>query len=89
MHTQESLTGLTSSQLTVAEPSTASPHATLKQQPLRNHRREYEVLLRKVLGFEKRPAVIALYWFSRHGHRFYDNGQDDMDILARRASRPA
>ncbi len=49
-------------------------------------RREYEVLLRKVLGFKKKPAAIALYWFSTQGHTFYNNAQDDLDILARCAS---
>ena len=50
------------------------------------YRREYEVLLRKALSFQRTPAVIALYWYSTQNHVFYDNAQDDLDILARCAS---
>ena len=50
---------------------------------VRYFRRDYEILLRKVLALQKRPAVISLYWFSTFHHAFYDSSQDEMDILAR------
>ncbi len=47
-------------------------------------RRDYEALVRKILQYPKRPAVVALYWFSTGTrHRFYENSQDDMDVIAR------
>ena len=49
-----------------------------------SRRRDYEALMRKVLQYPRQPAVIALYWFSTGTrHRFYENSQDDMDVIAR------
>ena len=49
-------------------------------------RRDYEVLLRKLLSFDRQPAVIALYWYMRDARSFVDTAQDEMDILARCAA---
>ena len=46
-------------------------------------RREYEILMRKVMALEHQPAVMALYWWSPWHHRFFQSSQDEMDVIAR------
>jgi hypothetical protein len=46
-------------------------------------RREYEILMRKVMALERQPAVMALYWWSPWHHRFFQSSQDEMDVIAR------
>ena len=47
------------------------------------YRRGFEVLIRKLLAYKHKPAVIVLHWWSPRTREFWESAEDELEVFSK------